>query len=107
MNTLTFVICAYKESPYLEECIHSLLAQTVPCTVLLSTSTPNHKIRQAAASLSVPLFVSEHAPSIADDWNSAYQLANTDYVTLAHQDDYYEPEYAETVLACMEDCSRP
>ena len=38
----TFVISAYQESPYLESCIKSLKAQTVPseiiCTCLLYTS---------------------------------------------------------------------
>ena len=37
----TFVICAYKESPYLEECIQSLQAQTVSSQILMVTSTPN------------------------------------------------------------------
>ena len=37
----TFVICAYKESPYLEACIQSLQAQTVPSRILMVTSTPN------------------------------------------------------------------
>ena len=26
----TFAICAYKESPFLEECIQSLLGETIP-----------------------------------------------------------------------------
>ena len=37
----TFVICAYKESSYLEECIVSLEKQTVKSNILMVTSTPN------------------------------------------------------------------
>ena len=45
----TFVVCAYKESPYLEECIKSLLAQTVRSEILITTSTPNEKIAAISA----------------------------------------------------------
>ena len=31
----TFAICAYKESPYLEECIQSLMNQTVKSDILI------------------------------------------------------------------------
>ena len=37
----TFAICAYKESPYLEECITSLMEQTVKSEIFIATSTPN------------------------------------------------------------------
>lgn len=37
----TFVICAYKESPFLEECVKSLLAQSERSVIKLATSTPN------------------------------------------------------------------
>ena len=33
-------------------------------------------------------------------------FVETKFATIAHQDDYYEPEYAEKVLAKMEKCSR-
>ena len=37
----TFAICAYKESPYLEECIQSLMNQTVKSDILIATATPS------------------------------------------------------------------
>ena len=37
-----FAICAYKESPYLEECILSLEKQTRKSSIIMVTSTPNH-----------------------------------------------------------------
>lgn len=41
----TFAICAYKESPYLEECIiHHLWNQTVKSEIFIATSTPNKYI---------------------------------------------------------------
>ena len=47
-NLHTFVICAYKESPYLEECIKSLKKQTLKSEIIISTSTPNDLIKKLA-----------------------------------------------------------
>ena len=44
----TFAICAYKESPFLEECIQSLLGQTIPSTIIIVTSTDNAYIQNMA-----------------------------------------------------------
>ena len=44
----TFVVCAYKESPYLEECINSLEKQKVKSNIIISTSTPNRYIEEIA-----------------------------------------------------------
>ena len=41
INLHTFAVCAYGESPYLEECVQSLLAQKVRTRILIATSTPN------------------------------------------------------------------
>lgn len=36
----TFAVCAYGACSYLEDCIKSLLAQSVPSRVVVCTSTP-------------------------------------------------------------------
>ena len=41
----TFVICAYKESPFLEDCILSLKKQSIRSHIILVTSTPNTLIQ--------------------------------------------------------------
>ena len=40
----TFVVLAYKESKYLENCIKSVLNQKYKSNVIISTSTPNKYI---------------------------------------------------------------
>ena len=55
----TFVICAYKESSYLEECIVSLEKQTVKSNILMVTSTPNTFISEMAEKHNIPLIVNE------------------------------------------------
>jgi len=100
MLTHTFAICAYKDSPYLESCIRSLERQTVPARIILCTSTPSDFIREMAARHGLPLFVREGASDIQDDWNFAYEMADSDLVTIAHQDDGYHKDYARAVQEC-------
>ena len=52
----TFAICAYKESPFLEECIQSLLGQTIPSTIIIVTSTDNAYIQNMAEKYHLELF---------------------------------------------------
>ena len=94
----TFAICAYKESPYLGKCIQSLMKQTVRSEIIMVTSTPNDYIRNIAKKYDIQLFVREGNSEISTDWNFAYEKARTPYMTIAHQDDIYLPEYAEHVL---------
>lgn len=93
MISHTFAICAYKESEYLEECIHSLINQTVKCNIILATSTPNDYIKGLCEKYNIPMYINTGEPGITQDWNFAYSQTNTDYVTIAHQDDIYEKEY--------------
>ncbi len=102
MDTHTFVICAYKESPYLEACIRSLKRQTDQSRILVCTSTPNPYIASMAKRYGLPLFIREGESDIQADWNFAYGQARTRLVTLAHQDDRYHKDYARYVRRCWE-----
>lgn len=102
MNKHCFAICAYKDSPYLENCIQSLKGQTVQTSILLATSTPSQYIEALAKKYEIPYHVRQGKSDIQDDWNFAYDLADAEYVTIAHQDDEYEPEYAQALLDAAE-----
>lgn len=103
----TFVICAYKESPYLEECIVSLKAQSIKTNIILSTSTLNDFIRILAEQYEIPVFVNHGETGIAGDWNFALSCSKTSLVTIAHQDDIYEPEYVLEMLRAMNRAKSP
>jgi glycosyltransferase involved in cell wall biosynthesis len=94
----TFVILAYKESIYLEDCVLSLINQTTKSQIIISTSTPNKFIEDIAKKYAIHLTVREGIPTIADDWTFAYSQATTPYLTLAHQDDIYLPNYTADLL---------
>lgn len=107
MNDHTFAICAYKESPYLEECIQSLRNQTVKSNILVATSTPNDYIKGIADKYAIPYYINEGEGGITQDWNYAYSCAKTKYITIAHQDDVYEKDYLETALALIAKARHP
>ena len=64
----TFAVCAYKESPYLEKCIESLLSQTVKSNIMIATSTPNNYISSIAEKYELPLIVNPGEGGITQDW---------------------------------------
>lgn len=99
----SFVVVAYGDSPYLAECLDSLQAQTSQSSVVICTSTPSSLLHDAARSYDAPLLINSHRGGMADDWTFAYQTATTPYVTLAHQDDRYAPEYSATMLTVMKE----
>ena len=108
MKTLhTFAVCAYKESPYLEDCLKSLLAQTAESNIIIATSTPNEYISSIASKYDVPIFVNHGQSGITQDWNFAYSHADSKYVTIAHQDDIYDPQYLEIVLNKISESKKP
>lgn len=95
----TFAISAYGDSPYLESCLKSLVAQTVPSEIILCTSTPSDYISMMAEKYSVPVYVrTDESKGIGYDWNFAYSKASGDLVTIAHQDDMYHHDYTKVLL---------
>ena len=99
MEQHTFVIPAYKQSPYLEQCIQSLLAQTVKSKIIIATSTPSAFLQEIAAKYNLPYFINTGTQKgIAADWNFALSKADTSLVTIAHQDDIYQPQFTEITL---------
>lgn len=107
MKKHTFAICAYKESKYLEACIQSLKKQTVKANIILVTSTPNQYIEDLCKKYEIPIYLNEGEKGITQDWNYAYKMADSDYVTIAHQDDVYHKDYAAELLKEVKKVKRP
>ena len=103
----TFVICAYKEQPYLDECVKSLKNQTLKSKIIISTSTPNDFIKGVAKKYSVDLAINTKTKGHINDFCFAYDQAKTKYVTLCHQDDIYYPDFAEKMVNKMEKTKNP
>ena len=94
----TFVVCAYKESEFLDDWVKSLVNQSVQSNILIATSTPNEHIKSIAEKYNIELYINSEANGIGPDWNYAVSQAQTDFVTVAHQDDVYDKYYTEKML---------
>jgi len=93
-----FVICAYKESPYLEECIKSIKNQTVKTNVLIETSTPCDYIDKIAKKYKIEVLINKGESGCAQDWNYGFEHAPFKLITIAHQDDIYFKTFAEKTI---------
>lgn len=94
----SFVVPAYGRSPHLRACLDSLRAQSLPSRLHLATSTPHEGLAELAREYGATLTV--HAPNagIGRDWNQALAQADTPWITVAHQDDIYLPEFTRRTL---------
>ncbi len=103
MTNHSFAVLAYKDSPYLCACLDSLQAQTIKSHIFITTSTPSDHLSSIATKYGLELFITDPDQGIAHDWNFGLQQTKTKYVTLAHQDDLYLPEYTRS---CLEACEK-
>ena len=106
-NDHVFALCAYGESRYLEQCVVSLERQSLKTGIIICTATPNAHISSVAEAHGIPLFINRGAHGIAEDWDFAYAAAECPLVTLAHQDDIYDQDYAKHVLERLNAAPNP
>ena len=55
----------------------------------------------------IELIVNEGQGGIVQDWNFGYKQIDTPYVTIAHQDDLYFPDYAIRAVKSLEESKHP
>ena len=103
----TFVISAYKESQFLEECIKSLKCQSEQSEIIMITSTPNDYVDDMSKKYNIPLYINKGDRGIVQDWNFAYKQCNTPYITIAHQDDIYFKNYTKMAVGMLEHSRNP
>ncbi len=103
----SFAVCAFGQSPYLNDCLRSLREQSMTSHIVVCTSTPNESISRTAQKYQCQLFVNSETRGIASDWNYALAKAGTPLVTIAHQDDLYLPRYAESMLSAVNESTIP
>ena len=96
----TFVILAHNESDDLEECIKSVINQSVKSNVVIATSTPNDYIIDLASNYSLGVMVNKSKSNKGRDYNFAINSFNTKLITIAHQDDLYDRNYTKEIINC-------
>lgn len=101
----TFVVLAYKESPYLEVCILSVLNQRYKSDVIIATSTPNKYIQGFADKYDLRVVVrpqKERGKGAASDFNFALESAKTKLVTIVNHDEIYNYDYSFEIIKYYE-----
>ena len=91
----------------MRDCIESIINQSVKSRVICTTSTPNEHISSICAEYDIPLLINPVATGSASDWNFAYDQADTPLVTLAHQDDVYEPDFLKHTFGYLSRAKKP
>ena len=93
----SFVVLAYKESPYLEDCIKSTLKQSIKSDIIIATTSDNKYIRAIARKYNLNVVVGNHT-TFGGDFDFARLSVNSQLLTIAHQDDFYDRTYVETII---------
>lgn len=94
-----FVVLAYKESPYLENCINSVINQNNKSDVVIATSTLNSYIERLAEKYNIKVIENKSCGmGIGYDFDFARKCVDYDLVTIAHQDDEYDPNYSQMII---------
>ena len=94
----TFAVLAYKESDQLENCIKSVLNQSLKTNVVIATSTPNKYIDKLAKKYKLEVIINKEQKGIGYDFDFASNCVKSELVTIAHQDDIYDCDYAKKVV---------
>lgn len=95
----TYVVLAYKESVFLEDCIKSVLNQEYKSNVVIATSTPNNYIEGIAKKYNLQIYINPNpGQGIGHDFDFAVSCGQTNLVTVAHQDDIYEYDYSKKIV---------
>jgi hypothetical protein len=61
--------------------------------ILLGTSTPSPYLEKIASDYGINLLINPLRQDIATDWNFVMVASGSQFVTIAHQDDVYDPDY--------------
>jgi hypothetical protein len=98
----TFAIPVYLAAPNLATLVKSLRAQAEnPSEILLATSTPSVELEAFAKRHALALHINPRRIDIAADWNFALSAAETQLVTLAHQDDFFASSYVARLSSAL------
>jgi len=107
----TFVVLAYKESPYLGACIQSVLNQQYKSAVIIATSTPNEYIQGFADKYGLKVIARPHnerGRGAASDFDFALSSAQTNLITVVNHDEIYDYNYSSEIVEYYrshQDCS--
>jgi cellulose synthase/poly-beta-1,6-N-acetylglucosamine synthase-like glycosyltransferase len=83
---------------YLQKCINSLINQKIKSNIIIYASNIKKDISLKAKKYKIKIYRKKNkVKNITNDWNTAYSLAKTKWVTLVHDDDIYDKDYLKEI----------
>lgn len=104
--SITFAIPFHKGKKYLKQAIESTLVQTRSdwALIVVDDCGPEDGVKELVESYCdarLRYFRNEKNLGLAGNWNKCISLAQSEYVTLLHQDDVLLPNYMEMMLGAF------
>ena len=103
----TFAIPCFQAGAHLRPLLESLLAQTCQDFALIivddASTDGSIELSKQVAGDRIEVHRNPTRLGIARNWNRCAELVQTPFFCLAHMDDWYEPEYLETMLAALDE----
>jgi len=94
-----FVIPAYKRAQYLEKAIDSIIFQNhygLEYSILVVNDYPEFvegDLREKYVDYPVVFYRNQTNLGISGNWNRSFELGNSDYIAILHDDDFLLPNY--------------
>ena len=99
--TFSIVIPTYNGSMYVDEAIQSALSQTRPADeIIVSDDNSSDNTIEICNKYKekIKIYTNPKGPSgFVNGWNNAIEYANSDYISILHQDDLLAPTFLEEI----------
>lgn len=103
---LSIVIPTYKRKKLLKECLDSILIQKIECTyeIIIVDNNENFEDNEIEmlvskySELNILYYKNSKNLGAAGNWNRCIELANGKWVTMIHDDDYFNKNGVEKIL---------
>ncbi|HEX8979467.1 MAG TPA: glycosyltransferase family 2 protein, partial [Parasulfuritortus sp.] len=101
-DLITVAIPVFERTKYYKEALSSALDQTIQCCVIVVDNASSHNdICDYVTALNNPLvryIRNEHNLGMEGNWNACMQYAETEWLTILHDDDILYPKYVEIIV---------
>jgi GT2 family glycosyltransferase len=105
-NAVACVIVTYNAAQWLQRCLESVLASSIPVEIIVVDNASSDETMQIAASFGAPVTLLAQSANLgfgrANNLGISYALQHTvDYVFLLNQDTHVDPEALGTLVSAM------
>lgn len=105
-DLLTIALPVYKRTDFIRRALDSAVNQTVKCRILLiDNCSPHDEFREITESYNNPLISyvrNEYTVPLEENFNKCFELCQTPWVTILHDDDMLHIQYVEVAQKILQ-----